>query len=138
MSPEKQRSKRKQKRKAAPLLGAAGLSLSLATGASASMTGPTTDLPTRATAMSREIILAEEEVSDVSLAKFCVVDRENSGTFRPGRRFAMGGACAGCSGCGGCGCWTGNTYSPPLFGSDTSAPHKRVHMHKSSQNPKKT
>jgi hypothetical protein len=135
MSPEKQRSKRKQKRKAAPLLGAAGLSLSLATGASASMNGPTTDLPTRTTTVNRDITLAEEEVSDVSLAKFCVFDRENSGTFRPGRRFAMGGGCAGCSGCG---CWTGNSYSTPTVGSDTSALHKRVHVHKSVQNPKKT
>jgi hypothetical protein len=76
----------------------------------------------------------EEEISDVSLATFYVLDKESYGAFRPGRRFAMGGTCAGC---GGCGCWTGNSYSAPVPGSHTGAPHNAVHVHKDERNPRK-
>jgi hypothetical protein len=134
MSSEKQHSKRKRRRKTAPMLGAAGLSLSLATGASATMSGTTTDMPMRTAAVSHEITPAEEEISDVSLATFYVLDKESHGAFRPGRRFAMGGTCGGC---GGCGCWNGNSYSAPAPGSHTGAPHNAVHVHKDERNPKK-
>jgi hypothetical protein len=64
-------------------LGAAGLSFSLASAASAA---PAAKIPTRSADLSHEFILAEEEVSDVSLATFYVFDKENSGTVRPGVR----------------------------------------------------
>ena len=63
---QKQTPKRKRRRKAVPVLGAAGLSLSLASGASGS---PTVNMPTQKVEASHEIVLAEEEISDVSLAE---------------------------------------------------------------------
>jgi hypothetical protein len=80
---EKLGSKRKRRSKVVPVLGAAGLSLSLASGASAATGGPAADMLTRNTGVSHEITLREEEVSDVSLATFYVFDKENPGTFRP-------------------------------------------------------
>ena len=100
MSHAKQASKRKRRSKALPVLGAAGLSLSLASGASAVTGGPAADMPTRNTGESHEITLGEEEISDVSLATFYVFDKENAGTSRPSVQLARGG-CGGC-GCGGC------------------------------------
>ena len=73
MSHAKQASKRKRRSKALPVLGAAGLSFSLVSGASG---GPTVNLPTPNTGASHEITLAEEEISDVSLATFYVFDKE--------------------------------------------------------------
>ena len=81
MSRAKRPSKRKRRSRALPALGAAGLSLSLASGVSAA---PAANIPTRSADLSHEFILAEEEISDVSLATFYVFDKENSGTFRPG------------------------------------------------------
>jgi hypothetical protein len=97
----KQASKRKGYRKAVPVLGAAGLSFSLASGASGApaVNMPTT-IPTPNAGVSHEITLAEEEISDVSLATFYVFDKENSGPFRPGVQLVRGGGCGG----GGCGC----------------------------------
>jgi hypothetical protein len=89
----------KQKRSiyAVPALSAAvGLSLSLASGASAAIPG--TDTPTPKTGTSHEITLCEEEISDVSLATFYAFD-DNARTFRRSLRLAAGGGC-GC-GCGG-------------------------------------
>jgi hypothetical protein len=117
--------KRKRRRKAMPMLGAAGLSLSLANGASAAIAGAAADISTGDTGASHEIILAEEEISDVSLATFYVFDKETAGTFRPGLRLAMGGSCGACGGCGGCGggcgCWTGTNYTAPVFGNDVGS-----------------
>jgi hypothetical protein len=63
---------RKRFKKAAPALGAAaGLSLSLASGASAA---PAADISSPRSGPGQEIILAEEEISDVSLATFYVFD----------------------------------------------------------------
>ena len=73
--------KRKRSINAVPVLSAAGLSLSLASGASTAIGGPA-DMPTPKTGMSHEITLCEEEISDVSLATFYVFDNENAGTFR--------------------------------------------------------
>jgi hypothetical protein len=77
MSRAKQASKRNQRRKAIPVLGAAGLSLSLASAASG---GPLVDMPTRNSGVNHEVILVEEEISDVSLATFYVFDKENVDT----------------------------------------------------------
>ena len=92
MSHAKQASKRKRRSKALPVLGAAGLSFSLVSGASG---GPTVNLPTPNTGASHEITLAEEEISDVSLATFYVFDKENTGTFRPNVQLVRGGGCGG-------------------------------------------
>jgi hypothetical protein len=101
MSHTKQASKRNRRACAVPLLGAAGLSLSLASGAPAATGGPAADIPTQNTGVSHEITLGEEEISDVSLATFYVFDKENPRTS--GIQLARGGGC-GCGGHGGCGC----------------------------------
>jgi hypothetical protein len=119
MSQTKQTSKRKHRACAVPLLRAAGLSLSLASGASAGTGAAATDMPTQKTGVSHEVTLGEEEISDVSLATFYVFDKENVGIPQPSvqlaywrrgcrgcRRWHRG--CGGCVrlyfGCGGCGC----------------------------------
>ncbi len=88
------RSSIRKRKKAALALGAAGVSLAM-TGA-ASATAPATNVPSQDNA--RRLILAEEEISDVSLATFQVFDRENP-PLNQGIRVARGGGC----GCGGCG-----------------------------------
>src|SRR6478672_7749070 len=89
-------SKRKRSINAVPVLSAAvGLSLSLASGASAAIGRPAADALTPKTGMSHEITLCEEEISDVSLATFYIFDNERAGTSRRGARLAQG--------CGGCG-----------------------------------
>lgn len=97
----KQSSKRKR-RKTALVLGAAGVSLTMAGGASA--TAPPTNVPSQDTEAG--VFLAEEEISDVSLATFRVFDRENP-PLHQGIRVAAGGHGCGCGGhgggCGGCG-----------------------------------
>ena len=102
----------KRRRKALPVLGAAGLSLSLAGAASAAaIGGPTTDMLTRNAGVSHEINLSEEEIADVRLATFYVVDNEGAAPSGRGARLAMG--CGGC-GCGGCGgCSSNSDYQAP-------------------------
>ncbi len=113
--------KRKRRRRAVPMLGVAGLSLSLASGATAAI-GGVADVPTQNIAAGHEITLCEEDVSGVSLATFNVFDKENGATFRPGVRLALG-ACGG-GGCGGCGgCWTGTYYTSSAFGGDANPPY---------------
>jgi hypothetical protein len=124
MSRVKQASKRKRGSKAIPVLGAAGLSLTLASGASAATEAPAADALTPDTGASHEITLREEEVSDVSLATFYVFNKENAGAFRPGMRLAMGMGGCGC-GCSGCGCWTGTYYSSSVVGNDAYPPPVR-------------
>ena len=90
--------------KALPALGFAGMSLSMASGACAS----TGEALANASAPSQkqELVLGEEEISDVSLATFHVFDKENAGPpfFRKPRLAA---------GCGaGCGCSFGCAYWP--------------------------
>ena len=94
----KQASKKKRVTKAAvPALGAAGLTLSLAGGASASAV-PTGDLQQRSNfAPGPMITLGEEELADVSLATFHLFDNEN---IASGIQLAARG-CGGCRGCGG-------------------------------------
>jgi hypothetical protein len=104
------------KRKVVPVLRAAGLSLSLAGGASAATGGPAAEMLTRDTGVSHEIALREEQVSDVSLATFYVFGKENPGTFRPGVRLAVGA---------GGGCWTGTYYTSPGSRNDAYRPPPR-------------
>ena len=91
---------------AGPVLGAAGLTLSLAGSAQASVM-PTQDLPRLPNLpLNHEIMLGEEEISDVSLATFYVFDKENT-KAGGGVQLARGcGGCRGC-GCGGCRCGWG-------------------------------
>jgi hypothetical protein len=90
--------KRKRSRAALPVLGAAGVSLTMAGGASANT--PTVEVPSQDS--GPRILLAEEEIFDVSLATFYVFDKERD--FGPGVRLAAGrGGCGGCGGHGGCG-----------------------------------
>jgi hypothetical protein len=114
MSNAKQASKRKRRSKTLPVLGAAGLSLSLVGSATATTGGPATDNQTpRNILPNHEIILGEEEISDVSLGTFYVFDNENADALRPNIQLARGGGCGcggrgcggrGCGGCGGRGC----------------------------------
>ena len=133
MSHATQGSKRKRRSKALPVLGAAGLSLSLASGASAAAGGPAADMLTRNTGVSHEITLREEEVSDVSLATFYAFNKENAGTFRPRIRFA--GGCYGACGT--------SFYEASALGSDANLPqrsikpaHRYTHALKRKQVPK--
>jgi hypothetical protein len=102
MSNAKHTPKRKRGAKAVPVLGAAGL-LSLAGGASAATGGsPLADLPTQKTAPTHEIILGEEELSDVSLSTFYVFNKE-SAKPQVEQQVAWWRGCGGCR-CGGCRC----------------------------------
>src|SRR5262245_42863474 len=109
----KQAPKRKSGSTALPVLGAAGISLAMAGGASA--------IPLAANVPSQDtgarLTLGEEEISDVSLATFYVFDKENESQLEQGLILAKGGSggkcgggggkCGGASGfkCGGgCGC----------------------------------
>src|SRR5215831_18582405 len=102
MSNSNHGSKRKRRSKALPVLGAAGLSLSLAGSASAVPGGPAVDLPASGNGDDNRVFLGEEEISDVSLATFYVFDKEADGTSSMVQLVAHGG-CGGCHGCGGCG-----------------------------------
>jgi hypothetical protein len=97
-----------------PVSGIAGVTLALASGASASTGEATTNIPS--ISQSHEIFLGEEEFFDVSLATFYVFDKENTGPpplaqkLRLARRgrgcgcghgYVRGGACGGCGGGGG-------------------------------------
>jgi hypothetical protein len=104
MPQSKQTSKRKRRGKALPALGiagVAGVSLSLAGGASASTGGPAPDVQANVTP-PHAIFLGEEEISDVSLSTFYVFDKENA---KPqlGEKLAWWRGCGGCR-CGGCRC----------------------------------
>jgi hypothetical protein len=109
MSRVKQASKQKRTTKAAvvKVLGAAGLSFSLANSTSAS-TMPTFGVPQsdNNTSSNPRFVLSEEEMHDVSLATFYVFDRENVGSGMQLAR-GCGGGCGGCRGCGGCGGFRG-------------------------------
>jgi hypothetical protein len=76
----------------------AGLSFSLADGAFAATSAPVANSLMQNEAVSHEIALGEEEIADVSLATFYVLDKENAGPSPHGVRLA-------------CGCWTGTYYT---------------------------
>ena len=94
MARTKQASKRTRRKKAFPVLGIAGVSLSLAGGASASTSGSAARLPPQNTSPHQEIFLGDEEISDVSLSTFYVFDKENSVKRQSGEKVAGGGAAA--------------------------------------------
>lgn|SRR5581483_5900028 len=108
---QKRALKRKPGTKAVPVLGVAGLfSLAGGVGAASASTGaPVADVPLQNVTPSHEITLGEEELSDVSLATFYVLDKENAAAALSGVKVAWRG-CGRCGGCGcrGCGCgWRG-------------------------------
>ena len=101
-------SKRKHRNKALPVLSVAGLSVALASAASAVPAGPATDMAGFTPGEGHQITFGEEEISDVTLATFYVFDKENVGSSEPavelvGHGHGCGGHGHGCGGCGGCG-----------------------------------
>ena len=126
MSRTKDTAQRKRRGKALPVLGAAGLSLSLVTSASAAIGGVNTDT------VSQQVLLYEEEIADVSLVTFHVFDKEKAGIHRSLARLAMGaGGCGGCGcGCGACGCACGiglyYHHTPPVLGDPADPPPPRA------------
>src|SRR6185312_6134631 len=97
----KQASKQKSTTKAAAVtvLGATGLGFSLLGSTSAS-TMPAADIAqSDNTTSNQRFVLSEEEMADVSLATFHLLDKENVGR---GVQLARG--CGGCRGCGVRGC----------------------------------
>jgi hypothetical protein len=99
----KQASKQKRTTKAAAVtvLGATGLGLSLLDSTSAS-TMPAADIAQSDNAPpNQRFVLSEEEMADVSLATFHLLDKENVGN---GVQLAARGGCRGCAarGCRGC------------------------------------
>ena len=95
--------KSKRRSKAVPALGITGLSLSLASGATASISEATTNVPS--TSQPHELFLGEEEIFDVSLSPFYTFDKENGGapSLAQHLKLAAHGGCGGCGGHGGCG-----------------------------------
>ena len=122
----------KQRTKVIPVLGVAGLSLSLAGEAPAATGGLAAHLVTPNNEARHELALGEEEIFDVTLATFYVVNEENPG-FRPRRRFATGGG-GGCGCCVGCAAATGDheTWTP---GGDANLPQRSI---KPAHPPKRT
>jgi hypothetical protein len=137
MSQDKAAWKRKR-RKAVPVLGAAGLSLTLASGASAAIDRPTADMTAPRAPVTQEITLAEEDISGVSLATFHVFDKENAAKPQRGPRYAMAAGGCGCGACGGC--WTGTYYTSPVFGNGgyDPPPHPVRPAHKYARPAKRT
>jgi hypothetical protein len=110
MARAKKTSKRRRQHTALPIFGAAGASLAMAGGASAAAVPPDQG-PSQARAAPYSItVLDEEEISDVSLATFYVLDRESASLgerIQLAQRRCGGGGCRGCGGarrCGGGGC----------------------------------
>jgi hypothetical protein len=112
MAQAKDSPKRNSRKRVAPALGIAGVSLAMAGGASASTAGSAVEVPVQNTATHHELFLGEEEISDVSLSTFYVFDKENDATLKTGVKTAWRGCrCGGCArgcrcgwrGCGGCG-----------------------------------
>ena len=104
----KQASKQKRTTKAAAVtvLGATGLGFSLLVSASAS-TMPAADIAqSDNTSPNQRVVLSEEEMADVSLATFYLLDKENvgSGVQLAARGCGRGCAARGCRGCAARGC----------------------------------
>jgi hypothetical protein len=85
------------------------MSLSFVGGASAAAvpTGPLDGQRAVDALTNLNLLLGEEEISDVSLSTFYVFDRENAANLKLGEQLAAGcrgcGRCGGCRGCGRCG-----------------------------------
>ena len=84
---------RKRRTKAVPVLGAVGISFSLATGAPAAVGSINPDPATLAPVAQH--VMDEEEISEVSLATFHVYDSESPGTcgWRTRPTIVSQGAC---------------------------------------------
>jgi hypothetical protein len=125
---------RKHRRKGVPLLGAAGLSLSLGSGAPAATGVTTADIPTCSVAVNQEQRLSEEEITDITLSTFQIFDRESTPRLRA--RFAGGAACGGC----GSGIYSNQpAYNGPVSGLSPPArkpTHPYVHTLTRPQVPK--
>ena len=80
--PHTNAAQQKHRTKAAPLLGAVGLSLALASGASTAISGANQDMDPAFSAAVTQQEVDEEEISDTSLATFNVFDKENAGGGR--------------------------------------------------------
>ena len=120
MPQTKRTAQRKRRSKVVLALGAAGLSLSLASSASTAISGMN---GASSAPLSKQ--LYEEEISDVSLATFHVFDRE-------GRRARLAKGC----GCGSaCGSDLYDQHTPPGLGDPVNPPPprpiRRAHKHKS-------
>jgi hypothetical protein len=122
----KRASKRKRRSKTIPALGAAGLSLTLASEASLAATA---DTKTRKAGVSHEIILREEEIFDVTLASFYVFDKERAGAFQARRRLIKVTGCCEFACLAGQAASENNAYSAPMPYS-TRVPHPIKPAHK--------
>jgi hypothetical protein len=123
--PVTQASKRNHRSGTMPALGA-GLSLTLASEAALAATAPALDTMTRNAGVNHEIILREEEISDVSLATFYVFDKEGAGAVRAGGRLMK------VTGCCEFACLAGqaaesNAYSPHVYSSLVPRPIRPPH-----------
>ena len=110
--------KRKRRCESLPILGVAGLSLALASGASEATNGPALDAPMGNAGVTHEIMLLEEEISDVSLATFYVFDKEDTGAFWPGVRLAR--RCVNCA---------SQAYESHHYPHPFTRPIRRSHKH---------
>jgi hypothetical protein len=113
MSRAKQASKAERRSKTVPVLGAAGLSLTLASGAYGASSTPAADVLSR-------------NAGVVSLATFYVFDKEGAGTFRAGGRPIK------VTGCCEFACLAGqaaesNAYSPPVYSPPVPRPIRPTH-----------
>jgi hypothetical protein len=97
-------------RSKAALTGGVGLSLSLVGAACESSSARASLAPESGQTRPAEL-LAEEELFDVSLASFYVVDKENPRVSPYQRVAAYPGWWWGCRGCRGCGCRSANSKS---------------------------
>jgi hypothetical protein len=110
MARSKQASKRQGRKRTWPVVGAAGVSLAVAGGASANVV--TEHALPQGISPHPTITLGEEEIFDVNLGTFYVLDRENvefGDRVQLARRGCGGCGCRGCAargcrGCGGGGC----------------------------------
>jgi hypothetical protein len=114
-------SNRKRRSKTIPALGAAGLSLALASESSLAAPTPPLDTMTREAGVSHEVILREEEIFDITLASFYVFDKERTGAFR------AGGWLIKVSGCCEFACLAGQAASENTFSSPVSRPIRPAH-----------
>ena len=97
----------KHRKKGLPVLGAAGLSLCLGSGAPAALGVATTDIPACSLTVTEGHTLREEEFTDITLATFHIFGREEAP--RPHSRIA-GGACGAC----GSGLYEQPANNPPM------------------------
>jgi hypothetical protein len=105
MARGKQTPKGKRRKKALPAFGAAGVagvSVAIAGGASATAAPAPVSLDHLFT--HPPVVLAEEEIADVSLATFYVFDKENADIPGAGVQLARGCGGCGCRGCAARGC----------------------------------